>query len=159
MHFITKIFRHTTLCVVYRTRNSLERLLKTTNPTKKKNKFQKISVYQLTCKDCGKKYMGQTSHSFKKKFKEHFLSFKNNNYNSKFSHLLETGHVFGTIDDMEILYFDKKGRHSDTIERYYISRETMKNNQSNDKHTITCNRIFGTIIKRKGHLTNATTPI
>jgi hypothetical protein len=33
----------------------------------------------------------------------------NNNYNSKFSHLLETGHAFGKIDDiMEILYCDKK---------------------------------------------------
>jgi hypothetical protein len=38
------------------------------------------------------------------------LSFKNNNYNSKFSkHLLETGDAFGKIDDIiEILYYNKK---------------------------------------------------
>jgi hypothetical protein len=104
--------------------------------------------------------MGQTGCNLKNRFKEHLLSFKNNNYTSKFLHLLETGHAFGKIDDiMEILYYDKKGRHLDTMERYYIYRETMKNNQLNDKHTITCNRIFGTIIKREGRLTNATSSI
>jgi hypothetical protein len=98
----------------------LERLLKTTNQTKKENNFRNSDVYQLTCKDCGNKYTGQTGRSFEKRFKEHFLSFRNNNYNSKFSqHLLETGHAFGKIDDMmESLYYVKKGRHLDTMERY-----------------------------------------
>jgi hypothetical protein len=46
---------------------------------------------------------------FEKRFKEHFLSFKNKNYNSKFSYLLETGQAFGKVGDiMKILYYDKK---------------------------------------------------
>jgi hypothetical protein len=62
---------------------------------------------------------------------------------------------------MEVSHYDKKRRHLDTMERYsyYTYQETMKNNQLNDKHTITYNKIFGTIITREGHLTNATTPI
>jgi hypothetical protein len=135
--FITKCFRHTTLRVAHRTRNCLQRLLKTTNLTKKENNFQKSGVYQLTCKHCGKKYTEQSGRSFEKRFKEHFLSFKNNNYNSKFSHLSETGHAFGKTDDIiEVLHYDKKGRHLDTMERYYIYRETMKNNQLNDEQNI-----------------------
>jgi ferritin-like metal-binding protein YciE len=96
-----------------------------------------------------------------KRFKEQLVSFKNNNYNSKFSqHLLETRHTFGKIDDiMKILYYDKTGRHLDKIERYYIYRETIMNNQLNDKHRVTCNRIFDTIIKREGNLTDASAPI
>jgi hypothetical protein len=62
-------------------------------------------------------------------------------------------------DIMKILYYDKKGRYLRTIERYYIYRETVMNNQLNDKHTVTCNRIFDTIMKREIHLTNGTAPI
>lgn len=41
--------------------------------------------------------------------KEHFLSFKNNNNNSKLSeHLLQNGHSFGKINDIvEILSLPK----------------------------------------------------
>jgi hypothetical protein len=151
----TNIFRHTTLLIAHRTKNSIQRLLKTGKLTdKKEDNFQKSGVYQLTCKDCGKKYTGQTGRSFEKRFK-HLVTFKNNNYNSKFSpHLLETGHAFGNIDDiMKILHCDKMGRQLDTTERDYIYRETIINNQLNDEHTVICRRIFDTIIKR-GHLTN-----
>jgi hypothetical protein len=66
-----------------------------------------------------KEIQGQTGCSFEKRCKEHFISFKNSNYNSKFSqHLLETGHAFGKIDDiMKILHYDERGRHLDTMER------------------------------------------
>ena len=33
------------------------------------------------------------------------------------------------------------------------------NTQLNDKHRVTRNRIFDTVIKREDHLTNATAPI
>lgn len=46
----------------------------------------------------------------------------------------------------------------DTVERCHIYPGTMNHNQLNDKHTITCNRIFNMIIEREGNLTNATTP-
>lgn len=76
--------------------------------------------------------------SFEKSFKEHFHSFKNNNYNFEFAHLLETGHEFGQIDDiMKILHYDKKGRHLNTMEKVCVYRETMTNNQLNGKYTVT----------------------
>jgi hypothetical protein len=108
-------------------------------------------VYQLTCKNCGKKYTGQTDRNLEKRFKEHSHSFKYNNYNAKFAqHLLETGHEFGKIDDtMSILYYDKKGKHLDTMEKFYIYRETKDNNQLKDKHIAIYNKIFETIIGKE----------
>jgi hypothetical protein len=85
------------------------------------------------------------------RFKGYFHSFKNKSYNSKFAqHLLATGHEFGKMEDfMTVLYYDKKGRHLDTTEKFYIYRETVNNNQLNDKHTISYNKIFDTILRRK----------
>jgi hypothetical protein len=58
----------------------------------------------------------------KKRFKEHFLSFKNNNYCSKFSqHILEYDHSFGKMKILWTLYTIKNGHHLDTVEKFYIT--------------------------------------
>jgi len=49
-------------------------------------------------------------------------------------------------DIMEILYKTSKGKMMDTLEEYYIFRETKLNNQMNDKVTIKQNSIFDTIV-------------
>jgi len=36
------------------------------------NKFNKCGVYQLTCQDCNRKYIGQTSKPLDIRFQEHF---------------------------------------------------------------------------------------
>ena len=76
---ITKLFKNTNLKIAYKTKNTLERLL-TQQHDKHHNtnqhKFQKSGVYQLICKDCNKKYTGQTGRSFHTRFKEHFRDYK-----------------------------------------------------------------------------------
>ena len=63
-------------------------------------------------------------------------------------HLLENHHSIGHIDNiMEILYITKKGRTMDTIEKYYIYKETKNENQINDKNTIKQNKIYDAIIR------------
>jgi hypothetical protein len=37
----------------------------------------------------------------------------------------------------------------DTIEKFRIYKEAISDNQSNDKHTITPNKIFETVIKNE----------
>jgi hypothetical protein len=39
----------------------------------------------------------------------------------------------------------------DTLERFYIFRETKLNNQINDKLTVKLNIIFGTIVQKDPH--------
>jgi hypothetical protein len=48
---------------------------------------------------------------------------------------------------MQILQYQKKGPHLNTIERFYIHVEAASNNHLNDRHTIFPNRIFDTILK------------
>ena len=112
------------------------------------NKFQKSGVYQLICKDCNKKYTGQTGRSFHTRFKEHFRDYNYKNGKSNFAqHLIDNNHTFGPIDEvMDFLYVTKKGKLMYTLERFYIYDETKRNNQINDKSTVLQNIIVDTII-------------
>ena len=63
-------------------------------------------------------------------------------------HLLENHHPIGHIDNiMEILHITKKGRTMDTIEKYYIYKETKNGNQINDKNTVKQNKIYNAVIQ------------
>jgi hypothetical protein len=96
------------------------------------------------------KYIGQTGRSFRTRFSEHFRDYKHNIHKSKFAqHLLNSGHSIGPIDDiMGIIYTTNKGRLMDTIERFYIHKETHMYNQINDKNTVKPNFIFDTLIHK-----------
>ena len=51
-------------------------------------------------------------------------------------HVLDEGHSFGPMTNiMDIIHIEKKGRMLDTLEKYYIYRETQNGNQINDKLT------------------------
>jgi len=95
------------------------------------------------------KYVGLTGRSFHIRFQEHYRDFKYNNNKSKFvTHLLENHNSIGHIDNiMEVLYITKKGRTMDTIEKYYIYKETKNGNQINDKNTIKQNKIYDAVIQ------------
>jgi hypothetical protein len=87
--------------------------------------------------------MGQIGLSFEINFQEHFLSRKNNNYNSESSqHILGNDHCSGKIEDMEVAFYYKKERHIYTVEKFDIYRETIRGNQ-------TYNMTFGAVQKRE----------
>jgi hypothetical protein len=48
---------------------------------------------------------------------------------------------------MKVLYKTNKGKLTDTMERYYIYKETYMNNQINDKNTAKPNINFETLIQ------------
>jgi len=99
------------------------------------------------------KYTGQTGRPFRVRFEEQFRDFKYGNGKSRFAaHLLENMHSIGPMDNiMKTLHATGKGRMMDTLERFYIFRETKINNQINDKLTIKPNIIFKTIIQKDPH--------
>jgi hypothetical protein len=113
---------------------------------KEENKFDQNGVYQLTCPTCSKKYIGQTGRPFETRFKEHYSDFKNAHNKSKFAqHVIEGGHSFGPMNEiMEPLHIANKGRMLDTLEKFYIYKETKLNNQI-DKLTVQYNPIFEAI--------------
>jgi hypothetical protein len=77
--------------------------------------------------------------------------FRNSSHASKFAqHLIEHTHTFGPIVDiMQILYYQKKGPHLNTIERFYIHKEAANDNQFNDAQKIFRNKIFDAILNIK----------
>jgi hypothetical protein len=147
--YISKVFKHTPLQIAFKTKNSLQSFLNIKD--KSRHIFSKSGIYQLICNDCGKKYTGRTGCSFGKRYKEHLQYFKYNNENSKFAQTaIETGHEFGKRNYiMSIKFLGKKGRHLDTIEKFYIYQETKNNNQINDKHRVIYNKIFEIILENR----------
>ena len=48
---------------------------------------------------------------------------------------------------MQIIQYQNKGNHLNTIERFYIYKEFIKDNHLNDEHNISPNSIFDTLLK------------
>jgi hypothetical protein len=59
---------------------------------------------------------------------------------------------------MDTLHFTTKGRMKNTMEKFHIYIETLKNNQINNKYTLRPNITFDTIAQHnpdRGHSTQA----
>jgi hypothetical protein len=99
--------------------------------------------------ECPKKYIGQTGRTFNIRYKEHIHDIRSNNGNTGYAnHILNTGHAYGTMTDtMEIITTGKKGKHLNTLERYYIYKANKEDIQMNDTHRETYNPIFQVIHK------------
>jgi hypothetical protein len=50
---------------------------------------------------------------------------------------------------MEVPYTRKKGKQMDTLEKFYIFKETHGNNQINDRNTVKPNPIFDTVVREE----------
>jgi hypothetical protein len=144
--YITKLFKHTNLKIAYRTTNNIQSYLYQNTHTK--DIFTLSGVYELTCPDCGKAYVGQTGRDFRTRFDEHKRAFIHNNHTSKYAlHLIEHSHTLGSMQNvMRLLNFQRKGIHLDTIERFHIHRQAAANNHLNDDHTLSVNSIFDSIL-------------
>jgi hypothetical protein len=128
--------------IAYRTNNTIQDNL--TPNIRNHDKFWAIGIYKLIFPDSSKAYIGQTSWNFSKRYNEHIRVFRNNRHSSKFAqHFNEHMHNFGSIQNiLQILCYQKKGPHLNTIERFYIHKEAANDNQLNDKQTIFPNKIF-----------------
>jgi hypothetical protein len=145
---ITTAFKNSNVKATLTTNNTLSKLLKT-NHHRTKHTYENSGIYQLTCPSCNKKYIGQTRSPFTIRFQEHFTDFKYRNNKSSFAqHLIKNGHSIGPMEDiMKSIHVTTKGYMMDTVEKYYIFRETKINNQINDRLTVQPNTIFETIVK------------
>jgi hypothetical protein len=101
-------------------------------------------MHQMKCLNCPLRYVGQTGRTFKIRYKEQIQAIRNNNSNSGYSsHILNTGHTYGTITDtMDIIRKGKKGRHLNTLEKYHIYKVSKTNIHLNDTHNEAHNLIF-----------------
>jgi hypothetical protein len=61
--------------------------------------YNQSGIYQLQCNECPLKYIGQTGHTFRERYKEHINAIRFNKQHSKFAtHILNTGHSYNTME-------------------------------------------------------------
>jgi hypothetical protein len=147
--WITRRFKDSSINTSFTTKNTVKRLL-TVRQEQNRNQFKDSGVYKLTCPDCHMNYIGQSESSFHTRYSEHLRDYRHNTNKSKFAqHLTENKHSFGPIGEtMTVLYKTGKGRLMDTIQRYYIYKETKNNNQINNKITVKPNVIFDMLVQK-----------
>ena len=87
-------------------------------------------------------------YEFLARYKEYKRAFRHNSHTLKFAqHLIEHAHSFGTIcDTVQVLQYQKKSTHLNTVERYYIHTEFTANNHLNDSQNIFPNPMFDAIL-------------
>jgi hypothetical protein len=98
----------------------------------------------MKCVDCPKKYIGQMGRAFNTRYKEHIYDIRSNNSNTGYaSHILNTDHTYGPMDDiMEIMETGKKGKYLNTLKKYHIHRISKENIHMNEISTEAYNPIF-----------------
>jgi len=118
---VTNIFKQTAVKIAFRGKNTLARLVKTTNTTRTPTP-NKPGIYQLTCSTCNLAYICQTSRDLKTRYHEHIRYIKNNNPQSVHAqHTLNNRHKFGTIDNIMTLLKPIHSQHLlTTNEQFYI---------------------------------------
>jgi hypothetical protein len=140
--FITNIIRQANLKIAFCTNNTIHNRLMHKNQIT--DKYALSGVYKLTCPKCKKADVGQNDRSFTICLNEHKNVFQSNSHTSKFAqHLTEQVRSFDTIHNtMQVLQYQKKGAHLNTIEWFYIYTECATKNHLNDSQTIFPNTIW-----------------
>jgi len=91
---------------------------------------------------------------FKVRLRDNLRDFEYGNNKLKFAqHLLENRDVIGPMENiMDIIHITNKGKMMNTLERFYIYKETKSNNQINDKLTVKANAIFETVVHKDPYI-------
>ena len=92
--FIMKKIKNPNLCIINKTSNRLNKLIK--RGKDKINKFNKrFVIYKIKCDQCEFAYVGQTSRKLYKRINEHHKDYQNKKANSVFyMHHLKCNHTF-----------------------------------------------------------------
>ncbi len=134
----------------FSTKNKLSTILKPL-PRRSKNLGEKTGVYKLSCDDCPKFYIGQTSRSFRTRFREHLPSSRSTT-NSKTrsayaAHLIDSKHKYSNFEkNVKVLNVCKKGRYLDCVEEFQIYKavKTEPDNVLNEQVVFKSNILYNT---------------
>ena len=94
--------------------------------------MKKVEYTKITCKNCHKAYVGQTSRNLKSRFRKHTRYIKNNDPRSAYArHILNCRHEYGNINDtMTLLKQINHKPSSFHMNRCTSSRSTIIMNSS-----------------------------
>jgi len=142
------------ITVSFKTSNKLDRLLQGKNVNNSQDKFNQTGVYKMTCSDCPSVYIGQTSRSFKIRFKEHLPrpsdALLTTPRSAFASHLISNDHSYENIhQNMEIMQLCRRGAYMSSVEEFLIYQAVKSEPQNvlNDKLTFKNNIIYNTALQ------------
>lgn len=118
------VFRRNNMQLVYSNPFKLKNKLISTKD--KKHNLDKPGVYEISCKQCKRKYYGQTKRSIKVRFKDHQTYVKNNEprRSAVAAHALHEQHLPLQIENVRLLRSVTDERKLDAIESMHIHKDT-----------------------------------
>lgn len=99
---LNKVFNDFDIKISYKSNNTLKNLLG--NPKDKIDHLQKSGIYQISCNDCDKVYIGQTRRQITTRFKEHinYIKYGNPEKSSVAEHIFQNNHNINS-DNLKLL--------------------------------------------------------
>lgn len=116
---LCKVFKKHSMDLVYVNKCKLKLCFKSTKD--EIPSLNKSGIYEITCKNCPQKYIGQSKRSVSVRYKEHFSHIKYNrpSKSSLAKHILETDHDVDA-SCLKLIKCVNNVRNLDALESYYI---------------------------------------
>lgn len=108
---LKKVFKRHNMELVFSSTNKLKNKLGSTKD--KTNEEEKSGIYQISCKECGQIYIGQTRRSIKTRFKEH-INLRTAVKSAVGEHIMNTNHKI----DKENLKLIKNVTNTNELDAY-----------------------------------------
>jgi hypothetical protein len=114
---ITNLFNNTKIRITFKATNTIHQQL--TENTQNRNPS---GIYEVKCKTCNKKYVGQSGRPITTRHKEHIHYIRSNNTTSAYAaHILNNRHEYGTAENtLKLIHPCRKGQKMNDWEYLYI---------------------------------------
>jgi len=114
---VTNLFNNTEIRIAFKATNTIYQQL--AEKTQNKNPS---GIYEVKCKTCNKKYVGQSGRPITTRHKEHIRYIRSNNTTSAYAtHILNNRHEYGTAENtLKLMHPCRKGQKMNNWENLYI---------------------------------------
>ncbi|KAJ8939515.1 hypothetical protein NQ318_022233 [Aromia moschata] len=139
------IFKNININLVYNCKNKLQTLLG--NPKYKIDNNEKSGIYEISCKYCDQKYIGQTKRSILTRFKEHMahLKYGRTEKSCVAQHAFDNNHRID-INNLQLIRNVTNSRQLDAFESLEIIK--CNNSMNKDNGPIPTSPLFALINKQ-----------
>ena len=142
---LCKILKKSKLQIIFTIENTLQKKMFPTLKDKTQKKFKNNIIYEITCIQCNKKYIGQTCRFLHNRLLEHARSVKNKeNKTALAEHATTYKHSFD-FNNTKILDTENNIKKRLLLEMIYIEKENSSINYKTDIENLSA--IYNNIIK------------
>lgn len=122
---LKSIFSKQNIQLVYSNKYQLKNVLD--NGKAKEENIEKSGIYEISCNECEKIYIGQTKRKIKTRFKEHISQIKQNHPTSAVAlHMVNENHLTTTIDNLKLKKIVNNNKKLDAWESILMTKYKTK---------------------------------